>query len=108
MSSVNNTAKLIEIKKQTVEVESELKELLLMLTKPQNINFHRTDDYRKRGFQMFVYYDDINIEALKNIDKIKELYVRHLKLRTEQKVCEQEYNSEKAVQNIMVNDMRST
>jgi len=94
---INNTAELIEIKNRTLAVEKELEDLIRLFTKRQKIDVERTNDYGKRSFHLIFYFDDLNIDAFNNVEKIKELYEEHTNLRKRQQTVERQYDGELAI-----------
>lgn len=105
--SIGNTSDLIETKKEIIRIESELKSLILLFSKKQKIDFERPNDYAERGFTMIINFDNFNIEAFLNSEKIIELWKRFALLRKKQKNLEIEFDSDIMLKKEMKSQMRS-
>ena len=86
-----------EIKKLEKEIEISFKKF----EKKEEIEFSRCYDYGERGFNLTLYFDEINIKALsdENINKIKLLLVKYRELRKKQKILESEFINNNAIKN---------
>lgn len=78
------------IKIRIRELEDKIREKFENFTKNQQIVFDRCSDYGERFFNISLYFDDINIQALsdENINQIKQFLIQYRQLRKNQRQLE--------------------
>jgi len=98
--NVENIAEYQNIRIELNGIEKEIENLFRMLEKKQRIDFDRCSDYGERGFVLHLFFDQINIQALKeeNIEKLKILLIKYDNLRTLQSRAEEKMNIDKSIE----------
>jgi len=95
MNELNNYSVILT---QIKQIEKEIQDLFKVVIRKETIKQYRPRDFCRRSFYLDIFFDMLNIGFFTedNMNKMKDLIVRHDELRTQQKLLESDIDKIKA------------
>jgi hypothetical protein len=90
MSDVDVLSEFQSTKINAIKIENQIKDLLIPITRSENMNFDRCADHGERCVPLTFYFDEMNVNAFdeERMKALRSLLGYHHELRMKQKVLE--------------------